>query len=127
MILAGLCLYFATDLYHYSKSPVDPSGTQKAVITVNAGQRFNSLVDELSRHHLINFPYKFKLIARLKKYDRKIMAGEYELSASMSPLAILETLISGKIRLHRLAVPEGFNIKQIAQRVENFGFCGQED
>jgi UPF0755 protein len=126
LLLAGLFIYVAADLYFYSKKPILRSDRRQIIITVTPGQNFNTIVDDLSHYHLINFPLKFKLIARLKKYDRKIMAGEYALSSSMTPVAILETLTNGKVRLHRLSIPEGFNIKQIAQRVESSGFCGKE-
>ncbi len=126
LLLAGVFLYFAADLYFYSIKPAGRLDYKHIIVTITPGQNFNKTVSDLSHHHLINSPLKFKLIARLKAYDRKIMAGEYELSASMSPLTILETLTNGKIRLHRLAIPEGFDIKQIAQRAESSGFCGQE-
>jgi UPF0755 protein len=44
----------------------------------------------------------------------------------MSPLSILQQLTDGSVRLHRLSVPEGFNIHQIAENVEAAGFCDRQ-
>ncbi len=126
LLMAGIFLYFAADLYFYSIKPAGRLDYEPIIVTIAPGQNFNKIVDDLSQHHLISSPLKFKLIARLKAYDRKIMTGEYALSTPITPLAILEALTNGKIRLHRLAIPEGFNIKQIAQRVESSGFLRKE-
>jgi UPF0755 protein len=125
LFIAGLCSYFPIDLYLYSKRPVNPVSGTPTIITISKGQSFNALVNELHQRHLINFPLKFKLIARLNQFDRKIIAGEYELSGAMSPQKILTHLTTGTVRLHRLTIPEGFTVNQIADTVEKSSFCSK--
>ncbi|MBC2713960.1 MAG: endolytic transglycosylase MltG [Desulfobacteraceae bacterium] len=126
LIIIGLPAYFCADIYFYANTPADVPDPQKVIITISPGQSFNKIVDHLYQKNIITFPSKFKLIARLKKSDRKIIAGEYELSRAMSPLAILKQLTDGYVRLHRLSIPEGFNISQIAEKVEAAGFCDKQ-
>jgi len=133
VILTGILIliiipgYFAADLYYYSITPTNLTKTEHKIFKIPQGQSLNRTVTELHSNNLINSPLKFKLIARLKKYDRRIIAGEYELSETMTPLAILEHLANGNVRLHRLSIPEGFTIEQIASNVEKAGFCDKED
>lgn len=57
-------------------------------------------------------------MARIKGFDKHLKAGEYLLSASMPPRRILEIMVKGAVNLHKLTVPEGYNIFQIAELVE---------
>jgi UPF0755 protein len=63
------------------------------------------------------------MVARLKGYDKRLKAGEYALSATMTPIQIMEKLVKGKVKLYKLTVPEGLNIFQIANLVAEAGFA----
>ncbi len=110
----------------FANHPSDIVKPQKVIFKIDSGQSFNTIVDNLFQQKLISSMMKFKLIARIQKSDRKLIAGEYELSTSMTPLTILKQLTDGSVRLHRLSVPEGFNIHQIAENVEAAGFCDRQ-
>ncbi|MCL6547008.1 MAG: endolytic transglycosylase MltG, partial [Bryobacteraceae bacterium] len=45
--------------------------------------------------------------------------GEYELSASMAPLEILDHLVKGQVKRHLVTIPEGFTAVQIAQLLDD--------
>jgi UPF0755 protein len=59
--------------------------------------------------------------------DFNIRAGEYALSASMSPNRVLEVLVEGKTLLHRLTVVEGSTLVQISQAVEAGSWASAAD
>ncbi len=126
LIFIGIPAYFCADIYFYANHTADLSNPKKVIISISPGQSFNKIVDDLSRKKLVTSPKKFKLIARVNKSDRKIIAGEYEFSMGISPMEILKQLTDGSVRLHRLSFPEGFNIHQIAENVEAAGFCDQK-
>ncbi len=126
LIIIGLPAYFCADIYFFANHPADMTKPQKIIFKISSGQSFNKIVDNLFQQKIISSMMRFKLIARIQKSDRKLIAGEYELSTSMPPLAILKQLTDGSVRLHRLSVPEGFNIHQIADNVEASGFCDRQ-
>ncbi len=106
-----------------------PTGTEpvRQVIIVKPGQKFKLFSKMLHQKGIINHPVKFNLFAHIKGYDRSIKAGEYFLSSAMPPKKILEILVSGKVRLHRLTIPEGYNLRQIARVVSRAGFGTEAD
>jgi UPF0755 protein len=53
------------------------------------------------------------------------MAGEYQLSSAMTPGLILEMLSTGKVYLHRVTIPEGFTLQQIASLVDGMGLVAE--
>ena len=70
---------------------------------------------------IVDYPLKLRIYARLKGLDKRIRAGEYLLNSNMTPIQMLEVFISGKVMLHRITVPEGFNQQQIAGLIKESG------
>ncbi|OEU64628.1 MAG: aminodeoxychorismate lyase [Desulfobacterales bacterium PC51MH44] len=114
------------DIFIYAGKPagVEPS---RQVVIVKPGQGFKAFSARLHKKGIINHPVKFNLFARIKGYDKSIKAGEYILSSAMTPGKILEILVSGKVRLHRFTVPEGYNLRQVAGVVAGAGFGTEAD
>jgi UPF0755 protein len=114
------------DIVSYAQKPPNTAPVETLVV-VQSGQGFKSLSSVLYQKGVILNPFKFRLFARIKGYDKHIKAGEYMLSSAMTPEKILETMVDGKVHLHRLTIPEGYNLRQIARAVENAGFATEED
>ena len=110
----------------YAQKPPNTAPVEQAVI-VQSGQGFKALSTLLYQKGMILHPVKFRLFARIKGYDKRIKAGEYMLSSAMTPKKILETMVDGKVYLHRLTIPEGYNLRQIAQAVESAGLASEAD
>ena len=133
LILAGIViLFFAAGLAawqymaDYAVSPADRSG-ENQVVMVPAGAGVNVVSGMLARRGIIDHALKFKLLFFLKDRRARIKTGEYSLSAAMSPLEIMGILVRGDVLLHKVTVPEGLNIKQIARQVEQSGLAGGDD
>ena len=109
------------DLNNWSKQPA--SGQQGDILfAVHPGEGLDLLARRLAGNGLLTSTWRFKLLARLKGNDRTIKAGEYKLAAGITPAELLEIFTRGRINLHRLTIPEGYNLKQIASRLAKDGF-----
>jgi len=132
IIAAALFLLFSAlssvylDLLQYADKPGDTDLMEK-VVTVKPGQGFKAVSERLRESGIIKNPIKFKLFALIKGYDKRIKAGEYTLSSSMPPARILETMVSGKVRLYRITIPEGYNLRQLAAIIARAGFGSEAD
>lgn len=111
----------------FAQTPADPQHDQIETIVIESGETLDTIARELHRHGLIRSPLMFKLIARYSGQDTSLQSGEYHLSSGMSPLQILDTLQQGKVRLHKITVPEGYTLKQIAQRFEQASLIDATD
>ena len=125
IICAALGLYI--ELRMYAEAPAQAKNSNNVIINVRHGQSLKSTADLLHRKSLIKNPIKLVLIARIKGYDKRLKAGEYLLSAAMSPRQILEIMVKGEVNLHKLTVPEGYNSDQIADLVAQAGFGTREE
>ncbi len=119
IILALTGLYL--DLIYYADRPASDDQTN---ITFNMipGYNFSQAAEKLHQSGLVASPVRFRVLARIKGYDKKIKAGEYLLSPSMTPTGILEILVKGKVKQYKFTIPEGYNLKQIAEIVTSAGF-----
>jgi UPF0755 protein len=114
------------DLVDYAGRPAGDKPVEHTVI-IEPGQGFNAVAEYIFQKGIIRHPLKFRLFARMKHLETRIKAGEYLLSPTMTPEKILDTIVSGKVQFHRLTIPEGYNLKQIARVVEESGFGRQEE
>ena len=110
------------ELRIYADTPANVNTSQNVIVNVRQGQTLRTTANILQQASLIKSRLKFILIARIKGLDKHLKAGEYLLSATMPPRQILEIMVKGAVNLHKLTVPEGYSIPQIAVLVENANF-----
>jgi len=119
-----VCAYW--NIIYFSKTPKNIANNAEKVLLIKKGTSFNAAADMLYQNGLIENGFKMKLFVKLKG-KVNIKAGEYVLSASMTPVHILEMLEKGKVKLYKFTIPEGLNIKEIAIIFANENFCSEKD
>ena len=96
------------------------------VVQVNRGAGLRQIAVQLHEAGVIRHPLPFVLFAKVQGMAPRLQAGEYVLSASMSPAEILDALYLGKVRHHVFTVPEGATLRDIAVLVESAGLGSGE-
>jgi UPF0755 protein len=124
--LAAAGLWLRGDMRRYADTAPDPAAPPR-LVEIPRGRGFAATLAILEREGVVDDPLRFRLLARLLGADRRVQAGEYQLSAAMPPRRILELLASGKVFLHRVTVPEGFTLRQIARLVAERGLAAEEE
>ena len=95
-----------------------PLPAQKTVI-FKRGIGFQGTVEELAQQNAIGNPLLFKAIAVALGEARKFKAGEYSFSPSMTPHQIMTMIAQGKVVVHKVTVPEGWNVREVMQLLKN--------
>ncbi len=122
LVFVGCCLLAAVglELAEYARRPVAP-GAGDQVVAIARGQSMARTAAALERRGMIRDALKFRLLARFRGDDRRIQAGEYLLSGALAPREILEILVGGRVRHHRITIAEGLTVAQIADLVAAAG------
>ncbi|TAN63362.1 endolytic transglycosylase MltG [bacterium] len=107
-----------THVYIGFFTPISNDDTPYA-ITVPKGASLNETALNLKKTGLIKSPLSLTIPARFLGASRRVKAGEYELTASMSPFEILSMFIRGKIRTKTVTIPEGYNLQEIAEALKD--------
>lgn len=77
------------------------------VYDVPVGASLTSVVWDLNRRGLLEYPRLLLLWARVTHQTTGMKAGEYELHPGLSPASLLQLLRSGDVFLHRITFIEG--------------------
>ncbi|NOY64393.1 MAG: endolytic transglycosylase MltG [Nitrospirae bacterium] len=119
LIISVILLYFSTFFI--------PRDIQRPVdIKINAGMPFDQIVDLLKKKGLVKDGFLFEIVGRLTDADRRIKKGYYHFSETVSPYGILKKLIEGRVVEITVTIPEGLNLWQIAQRLDEAGILNKK-
>lgn len=125
-VIAALAVIFivaAFFIYMYIKSgsePLDPNSTEMKDVTIEQGSSAGMIGDQLEQEEIIRNGTMFEYFLKLNSITN-YHAGDYELSPSMDFEQIAKTLETGRVYeevQHRLTIPEGYAIEQIAEQAD---------
>jgi UPF0755 protein len=108
-----------------SHRPFRPDAEPK-IIEFSHGSSLRTISTKLEEEGIIRSRRLFSIMTWRQGQTRSLHAGEYRLSASMSPAAILETLSRGQVVLHPLIVPEGYTTWEVAAAAQGAGIESAE-
>lgn len=96
-------------------------------VKIRSGMNAREIGDELQRRGVLKNKYRFWLLAKLKGYESRFMAGRYALHSGMSVDEVLEKLVQGEASEYKFVIPEGFTVTDIAKRLDEEGIVSRED
>lgn len=122
LVAASATLLF---FLHIANSPSFPEGVTKIII-IEPGQSVANIARVLAREQIVQYPFLFKLLVVLHDNQSRLQAGEYRLSGAASPRAVMDKLVRGEVVLHRVTIPEGWTVRQIAGPLSREGLVDRE-
>jgi len=109
-------------------SAVDPSDASKQTVTIPSGATAADIGADLQARGLVRSGLIFRFAVEQADVGGSLVAGDYELSRSMSTPEIVQTLARGQVKRGLIAtIPEGWRSEQIADRLESTGVSSRED
>lgn len=118
LIVPGLLV--AMSVFLYLATPPSSEKIPK-IIQVHPGVTFTEVARTLKKAGIIKDIGKFSLLVTCYQGTKRIKAGEYYLNTSMLPLEVLDTLVKGKVIEHSIVIPEGYNIYQVVDLLNDAG------
>jgi UPF0755 protein len=103
-----------------------PSLAGPLSVTVEEGERFAEVAEELQRDGVLRHPLPLVLWARLTGKDRGVHWGEYLITRPLSPLELLDRLRAPPDPLHPVTIPEGLTVREIVRLLAEKGFGTEE-
>jgi UPF0755 protein len=122
LIAVGTYLFFRQAFL----APLDPNSTHEVTIEIAPGKAFSEASNSLAEQRVIRYAWSLDILAKTTKADTKIKAGEYLVTAAMSPRTILDKLMSGDVIKRIVTVVPGMSIKDLPALVEAQGLMKAE-
>ena len=112
---------------HYMTNPVATDPEHKKV-TIPKGTDMAMVIEILSQEEVVRLPLYFKLAALSSGKGKRFRPGVYWFDLTHSPEEIMDELTVGPtVPWLRLVVPEGSDIWEIGQIMEESGLCTVEE
>lgn len=135
VILVGVVLVFADPSVAHIGKPTPTTTTTEGEIAeekrinvkIQAGLSTAEIAERLAEKGVISSSWKFRILARLRGYDDKFRPGSYTFTANMEDDEVFSKLLTGEKRLIQFTIPEGFGVKEIAERLYSLDLVNKED
>lgn len=117
--LAVLVALVVGGLGLYGRQAVEAPGPliKPAAVTIARGMRTHEIAVELESAGAISNPWVFIAAAYVTGRARQFKAGDYEIPARASMMAIMDIIASGRELVFKLSVPEGWTTAQVLERL----------
>jgi len=125
VLLCAATLIGTLHLLLYLFLPAELEAPQQEIL-IPRGSSFKEVVQILKEGGLLRHPLPFFLYGELTGRAQRIRAGEYRLSAALSPLEIMARLVEGRVILRKVTIPEGLTFRQIALLLKGQGIIEDE-
>jgi UPF0755 protein len=100
---------------------------QEVIVTIPKGASLSQVGSILQDKGVISSKLVFKLVAFIRGEQRAIKAGEYALKTGSDAGDVLDQLISGKTLMISFTVPEGYDMFQVADLVQQMGIMSRDE
>ncbi len=88
------------------------------VVVVPKGSSVEQIAETLGQAGVIAHPWAFAAAAHVTGMADRLKAGEYEFAAAISPRAVVDLLLSGRVVRHKLTVAEGLTSAEVVALVD---------
>ncbi|MFH1262125.1 MAG: endolytic transglycosylase MltG [Pseudomonadota bacterium] len=106
---------------------VPPGIAGSAVVFIKPGLSVREISRELAQVRVLQAPWKLRLLARLFGKQSLLKPGEYRMEIPSPPWKVLTMLVDGKVILHKLTIPEGFNLNEVVETVSATGLADPQE
>lgn len=121
IIATILVLAIATTLLirlDYQTAILETVVHKPTIIEIKRGDSVNSLIKQLTIKGVAIKSFWFKVHAYQREETNKLKIGEYSLNPGLTASEILTLIVSGKTRQYSITFPEGWNFKEILDRIQ---------
>lgn len=92
---------------------------QPTIFLIKSGSNIKSIAQDLSMQKIIDDPWLFILLAKVKGVETRVRAGEYEIKVEMTPEELLEKFTQGSAIQYSFTVIEGWSFRQMLVAIAN--------
>ena len=114
------------DTRNFLDTPPQEPG-KSLIVDIEPGMTLAQVAAMLEKEGVITDAWRFQMLVRYKEKSRNIQAGRFLVSTGWLPETVLDMLVSGKAMLYRLTIREGLAWWDVAELVEEGGFCRAAD
>lgn len=106
--------------------PASKRDSLDRIVEIPLGTPAGRISRMLEEQGLIRSAFIFDIMLKITNRDSQLKAGEYLLNPAMNTMEVIQKLNEGTIVTHRIMIPEGYELKQIAAVLAREGLVDPE-
>jgi UPF0755 protein len=126
IIFSAVVVLFFVLLINYSTSPIDKKNVN-VLVDIPTGSSFLKVTEILDQEGLVKNRVFFYSLTIIKNARRHIRAGEYEFNTSLTPSAMIDKLLHGEIKIHKVIIREDLSLREIAALLDKEKLINKDD
>jgi UPF0755 protein len=87
------------------------------VFLIRSGSNIKSIAHDLARQKIIDDPWLFILLAKVRGFETRVRAGEYQIEPGLTADELLEKFAAGNAIQYKLTVIEGWSFRQMLMAI----------
>jgi UPF0755 protein len=107
--------------------PKNSDAKEEKIFVLEKGQNLFQIAENLEKEKLIKNKFFFDFYVILKRNEKKLQAGGYSLSPSMTIPEITKKFVLGEVIKEKITILEGWSKKEIAEYLEEKGVLNEEE
>jgi len=92
---------------------------QSSSFLIKSGSNIKSIAQDLSMQQIIDDPWLFILLAKVKGVETRVRAGEYQIDVEMTPDDLLDKFTQGSSIQYSFTIIEGWSFRQMFAAIED--------
>lgn len=129
-LILVLAIVIFGSIFMYDYAGTSSSDSDMCEINVVSGATTRDIAQELKAEGIIRFPTFFRIMSRLGGHDSEYKQGTYLLAKNAGYNAVFKLLSNSAAAQTvsvKITIPEGFELRQIADRLEENGLIDREE
>ncbi|SKA81745.1 UPF0755 protein [Caloramator quimbayensis] len=130
ILILGIIIVSYLSYKNYIYSPISKENKQ-IIFRVDRGENRKTVINKMLRNKIIKNQFFANVYAKNKNIGKDLKQGIYILNTSMTPSQILDKVLNGRIDkdpdIVYVTIPEGFTVKEIAERLNKEGLINDID
>ena len=95
-------------------------------VVIRPGEPFSNIARQLHEVGVVADRRSISLLAQWREATGRIQAGPYAFSAAATPGQVLDRLLKGDVIRTRITIPEGWTVREIAERLAATGVADRK-
>ncbi len=90
-----------------------PLSAESAVFLIRSGSNIKSIAQDLTRQEIIEDPWLFILLAKVRGLETRVRAGEYQIEPGITADELLDKFTRGNAVQYNFTIIEGWSFRQL--------------
>jgi UPF0755 protein len=124
LLLVTLTASYLTVLNYINTTP---SVTDDIRIEITKGSGLSGISQKLMESGVIANDTLFILYVMKEGWQDKLKAGEYKFEKGSTMAGVVRKIVNGDVELHKVAIPEGLSVREIARLLDEKGVVNESE